>query len=99
MPHVVRAHRAGGAIVVIGAGPAGLEAARVSAERGHEVILHEAASQAGGQVRLAARVARRAELIGIVDWRARASSSGSGSCSTSTASPIATRCLPKPPML
>src|SRR5262245_1949016 len=56
-------------IVVIGAGPAGLEAARVSAERGHEVIVHEAASEAGGQVRLATRVARRAELIGIIDWR------------------------------
>ena len=35
--------------------PAGLEAAKVSAERGHEVVLFEAADQAGGQVRLAAR--------------------------------------------
>jgi 2,4-dienoyl-CoA reductase-like NADH-dependent reductase (Old Yellow Enzyme family) len=70
MPHVV-ARSTGGRrrIVVIGAGPAGLEAARVSSERGHEVIVHEAASEAGGQVRLATRVARRAELIGIIDWR------------------------------
>jgi 2,4-dienoyl-CoA reductase-like NADH-dependent reductase (Old Yellow Enzyme family) len=70
MPHFV-AHSAGQRrrIVVIGAGPAGLEAARVSAERGHEVIVHEAAPEAGGQVRLATRVARRAELIGIIDWR------------------------------
>jgi len=70
MPHIVRPtpgrrHR----VVVVGAGPAGLEAARVSAERGHAVTLFEAAPEAGGQVRLAARLKRRAELIGIVDWR------------------------------
>ena len=56
-------------IVVVGAGPAGLEASRVSAERGHRVTLLEAAPHAGGQVRLAAQVRRRSELIGIVDWR------------------------------
>jgi len=56
-------------VVVVGAGPAGLEAARVSAERGHEVILFEAADEAGGQIRLAARATRRRELLGIVDWR------------------------------
>lgn len=56
-------------VVVVGAGPAGLEAARVAAERGHAVTVLEAASEAGGQVRLAARNPRRKELIGIVDWR------------------------------
>ena len=56
-------------VVVVGAGPAGLEAARVSAERGHVVVLFEASSEAGGQVRLAARQRRRSELIGIIDWR------------------------------
>ncbi|MDA8637139.1 FAD-dependent oxidoreductase [Rhodospirillales bacterium] len=55
--------------VVIGAGPAGLEAARVLAARGHQVDVFEAAPQAGGQILLAARVKRRSELIGIVDWR------------------------------
>jgi NADPH-dependent 2,4-dienoyl-CoA reductase/sulfur reductase-like enzyme len=55
--------------VVVGAGPAGLEAARVLGERGHEVVVLEAASEAGGQVRLASRSDRRRELIGIVDWR------------------------------
>ena len=56
-------------IVIVGAGPAGLEAARVSAERGHDVVVFEAAAEAGGQVRLAARMRRRSELIGIIDWR------------------------------
>ncbi len=58
-------------VVVVGAGPAGLEAARVAAERGHKVTVLEAAPQAGGQVRLAAQVKRRSELIGIVDWRVK----------------------------
>jgi NADPH-dependent 2,4-dienoyl-CoA reductase/sulfur reductase-like enzyme len=56
-------------IVVVGAGAAGLEAARVAAERGHSVTVLEAASQAGGQVRLAAANPRRRELVGIIDWR------------------------------
>lgn len=56
-------------VVVVGAGPSGLEAARVLGERGHHVILMEAANEAGGQVRLAARHPRRSELQGIIDWR------------------------------
>jgi len=39
-------------VVIIGAGPGGLEAARVSAERGHKVTVIEAQPDAGGQVRL-----------------------------------------------
>jgi 2,4-dienoyl-CoA reductase-like NADH-dependent reductase (Old Yellow Enzyme family) len=71
MPHIVaRSRGPQRKIAIAGAGPAGLEAARVSAERGHEVVLFEAADRPGGQVRLAARTARRSELIGIVDWRA-----------------------------
>ncbi|HZS84961.1 MAG TPA: FAD-dependent oxidoreductase [Stellaceae bacterium] len=69
LPHVVAPAAAKKRVVVIGAGPAGLEAARVSAERGHEVIVFEAAAKAGGQVRLAARVPSRKDLIGIIDWR------------------------------
>lgn len=56
-------------VVIIGAGPAGLEAARVSAFRGHEVIVLEANATYGGQVRIAAHSERRRDLIGIVDWR------------------------------
>ncbi|MFD7296878.1 FAD-dependent oxidoreductase [Streptomyces sp. NPDC059897] len=55
--------------VVVGGGPAGLEAARVLAERGHDVVLFEAGDQAGGQIRLAAQNPRRQDLLGIVDWR------------------------------
>lgn len=55
--------------VVIGAGPAGLEAARVLAERGHTVEVLEATSEAGGQINLMVRNPRRKEMIGIVDWR------------------------------
>src|SRR5579859_4936978 len=56
-------------VVIVGAGPAGLEAARVAAERRHAVVVFEAGGQAGGQIRLTARSPRRQEMIGIVDWR------------------------------
>ncbi len=70
IPHViVRSDGPAKRVVVVGAGPAGLEAARVAGERGHDVVLFEAADRPGGQIRLAARLPRRRELIGIVDWR------------------------------
>ncbi len=69
MPHVIAKAVTAKTIAVVGAGPAGLEAARVAAERGHMVTLFEAASEAGGQIRLATRLYRRRELIGIADWR------------------------------
>ena len=54
---------------MVGAGPAGLEAARVAGERGHDVTLLEAMPWAGGQIQLAARNPRRRDLLGIVEWR------------------------------
>lgn len=56
-------------VVVVGGGPAGLEAARVLAGRGYQVVLFEAANDLGGQVLLAARASWRRDLIGLVDWR------------------------------
>ncbi|PCC48839.1 FAD-dependent oxidoreductase [Brevibacterium aurantiacum] len=58
-------------VVIVGAGPAGLEAARVAAVRGHRVTVLEADEAVGGQVRIAARSQRRRDLIGIIDWRAQ----------------------------
>jgi 2,4-dienoyl-CoA reductase-like NADH-dependent reductase (Old Yellow Enzyme family)/thioredoxin reductase len=69
MPHDITPAPVRRKVVVVGAGPAGLEAARVAAERGHEVLVFEAASQPGGQIRLAARSARRREMLSIIDWR------------------------------
>lgn len=69
MPHDIPKATRKRKIVIVGAGVAGLEAARVAAERGHEVVVFEAANQAGGQVRLTAQSERRREMISIVEWR------------------------------
>jgi 2,4-dienoyl-CoA reductase (NADPH2) len=58
-------------IYVIGGGPAGLEAARVSAERGHRVTLFERETALGGAVRVAAASPHRATLIDVVDYLER----------------------------
>ena len=55
--------------VVVGGGPAGLEAARVLGERGHTVKVFEAAAQPGGQLRLAAAPGWRNDVVSIIDWR------------------------------
>ena len=71
MPHVIAPTTgARKKVVVVGAGPSGLEAARVSAARGHKVVLFEAADKPGGQVLLAAKLQRRREIVGIVEWLA-----------------------------
>jgi NADPH-dependent 2,4-dienoyl-CoA reductase/sulfur reductase-like enzyme len=57
-------------VVVVGGGPAGLEAARVAALRGHAVVLLEAGPKLGGQLLLGPRASWRRDVIGIVDWRA-----------------------------
>ncbi|MBM7047411.1 NADH:flavin oxidoreductase [Rhizobium lusitanum] len=69
MPHQIEKAPVSRKAVVIGAGPAGLEAARVLGERGHKVDVLEASGKAGGQVNLLTRNPRRKEMIGIIDWR------------------------------
>jgi N-methyl-L-proline demethylase len=68
-PHAIAPASVQKKVVVVGAGPAGLEAARVAAARGHEVVVFEAAPEAGGQILLTARSPRRREMLGIIDWR------------------------------
>ena len=69
MPHALEKAPSPRKIVVVGAGPSGLEAARVASERGHHVVVLEAASKPGGQIRLTALSQRRKEMISIIDWR------------------------------
>ena len=69
MPHDIARAEAKRKIVVVGAGPAGLEAARVGAERGHDVTVFEAGPKAGGQLLLTAQSPMRREMMAIADWR------------------------------
>lgn len=55
-------------VAVVGGGPAGLRAALVSAQRGHQVVLFEQESRLGGQVNWMAKVSSYREWSGIVDW-------------------------------
>jgi NADPH-dependent 2,4-dienoyl-CoA reductase/sulfur reductase-like enzyme len=58
-------------ILVVGGGPAGMEAARVAAERGHEVTLVEALGDLGGQFRLAGLAPRRGQITELMSWYLR----------------------------
>lgn len=69
MPHAIPAAAQPRRVTIVGAGPAGLEAARVAAERGHAVTVFEAADRPGGQIRLTALQPRRREMEQIVSWR------------------------------
>jgi 2,4-dienoyl-CoA reductase (NADPH2) len=55
-------------VAVVGAGPAGMMAALVAAQRGHRVVLFDRADQLGGQLNLARLVPGKEEFNGLVDW-------------------------------
>ena len=70
MPHLLKKKVSGlKKIIVVGAGPAGLEAARVCSEQGHSVTVFEASDKPGGQINLITRSKRRKDMAGIIDWR------------------------------
>lgn len=58
-------------LLVVGGGPAGLEAARAGAERGHHVVLFEASEHLGGQWRLAGQQPSRSQVLDHLAWYAR----------------------------
>jgi thioredoxin reductase len=58
-------------VLVVGAGPGGLETARAAAARGHRVTLAEASHQLGGQFRLAGMQPRRAQILDLIAWYER----------------------------
>ncbi len=69
MPHIIeKTTGIKRKVVVVGGGPGGMEAARVAAERGHEVILLEKNAELGGQITTAAKAPQRDQIAGITRW-------------------------------
>jgi 2,4-dienoyl-CoA reductase-like NADH-dependent reductase (Old Yellow Enzyme family) len=58
-------------VLIVGGGPAGMEAARIAALRGHEVTLAEASAQLGGTLRIAKRAPHMHILGDLIDWQER----------------------------
>jgi hypothetical protein len=76
-------------VVVVGAGPAGLQAARIAAERGHQVTLLGASAQAGGKLRWEAGLPGRDEYLRVIDWMMRGAEQAGVKIETGTMAGIA----------
>ena len=68
-PEVIAPKASDDAVLVVGAGPAGLEAARALGQRGHKVTLAETATELGGHVARVARLPGLAAWKRVTDWR------------------------------
>jgi dimethylamine/trimethylamine dehydrogenase len=68
-PEIIPPKRSEGTVLVVGAGPAGLEAALAAARRGYEVHLAEASSELGGRVSDESGLPGLAEWARVRDWR------------------------------
>jgi len=66
--YTIRKAKVSKRILVVGGGPAGLEAARVSAARGHSVILYEKSDRLGGQLNLAVVPPHKEEMKSVVPY-------------------------------
>jgi len=71
-PEFVRARESDARVLIVGAGPAGLEAARALGLRGYEVVLTEADREIGGRVAKEARLPGLAAWIRVLDYREQA---------------------------
>ena len=68
-PEIIPPRKSEGSVLVVGAGPAGLEAALSAARRGYEVHLAEAGSELGGRVSRESRLPGLSEWARVRDWR------------------------------
>lgn len=68
-PEIISPAKKEAEVLVVGAGPAGLEAARALGQRGYRVLLTEARREAGGRVALEAALPNLIEWRRVIDWR------------------------------
>ena len=68
-PEIIAPKRSEDEILIVGAGPAGLEAARALGQRGYRVILTDANREAGGRVALESALPNLNEWRRVIDWR------------------------------
>jgi len=68
-PEIITPKKSEDEILIVGAGPAGLEAARALGQRGYRVILTDAQREAGGRVRLESQLPHLIEWRRVIDWR------------------------------